>query len=104
MQDKFGTPAEFEKYLREKVDADKSGNISVDEFKFLIKDTLADEVIKRRLTKADLEGFLSAFKYNKHGATDIDSIAPLVFERDANKLTLALNTKQRTNPPPAFVN
>ena len=104
LQDKFGTAEAFEKYLREKVDADKNGNISVDEFKFLIKDTLADQVIQRRLTKPDLEGFLSAFKYNKHGATDIASIAPLVFEKDANKLTLALNTRQRTNPPPAFVN
>ena len=104
LQDKFGTREKFETYLREKVDADKNGNISVDEFKVLIKDTLTDEVVKRRLTKRDLEGFLSAFKYNKHGATDIGSIAPLVFERDANKLTLALNARARTNPPPAFVN
>ena len=104
LQDKFGTAQKFETYLREKVDADKNGNISVDEFKFLIKDTLSEEVIKRRLTKRDLEGFLSAFKYNKHGATDISTIAPLVFERDVNKLTLALGTRQRTNPPPGFVN
>ena len=102
--DKFETQEQFETYLREKVDADRSGNISVDEFKFLIKDTLADEVIKRRLTKADIEGFLSAFKYNKHGATDLATIAPLVFEKDANKLTIALNARQRANPPPAFVN
>ena len=104
LQDKFGTADQFEKYLREKVDADKNGNISVDEFKFLVKDCLAEEVIKRRLTKRDLEGFLSAFKYNRHGATDIGTIAPLVFERDANKLTLALATRARTNPPPGFVN
>jgi len=47
---------------------------------------------------------LSAFKYNKHGATDVNSIAPIVFERDTNKLALAIANKVRTNPPPAFVN
>ena len=102
--DKFGDKAKFETYLRERVDADKSGNISVDEFKILIKDCLAEEVISRRLTKKDLEGFLSAFKYNRHGATDISSIAPIVFEKDSNKLTVALSTKSRANPPPGFVN
>jgi len=60
--------------------------------------------VKRRLTKRDLEGFLSSFKYNVHGATDIGSIGPLVFEKDANKLALMIAGKKRTNPPPAFVN
>jgi len=104
LQDKFKTKDVFETYLRERVDADKNGNISVEEMKFMINDTCQDEVIKRRLTKKDLEGFLSSFKYNVHGATDISSIAPLVFENDTNKLTLALNTRKRTNPPPAFIN
>ena len=102
--DKFGDKDKFETYLREKVDTDKNGNISVDEFKFLIKDCLTEEVISRRLTKKDLEGFLSAFKYNRHGATDISTIAPIVFEKDTNKLTVALSTKTRANPPPGFVN
>lgn len=39
-----------------------------------------------------------------HGATDISSIAPLVFEKDTNKLALALSCHKRTNPPPANVN
>ena len=47
---------------------------------------------------------MSSFKYNIHGATDIGSIAPLVFESDTNKLTLAINNRKRTNPPPAFIN
>ena len=104
LQDKFGDQATFEKYLREKADIDKNGNISVDEMKQMITDTCSEEVMKRRLHKRDLEGFLSAFKYNTHGATDISSIAPLVFEKDSNKLALALSCKKRTNPPPAFVN
>ena len=70
----------------------------------MINDTCSQEVTQRRLSKKDLEGFLSSFKYNIHGATDISTIAPLVFEKDANKLTLAISQKQRTNPPPGFVN
>lgn len=86
------------------MDADKNGNISVDEMKMMINETCAEEVIKRRLTKKDLEGFLSAFKYSVHGATDIGTIAPLVFEKDSNKISLALSSRVRTNPPPQFVN
>ena len=70
----------------------------------MIVDTCSEEVMKRRLHKRDLEGFLSSFKYNVHGATDISTIAPLVFEKDSNKLALALTSKKRTNPPPAFIN
>lgn len=72
--------------------------------KNMISETCDEEVTKRRLTKKDLEGFLSSFKYNVHGATDITTIAPLVFERDANKLALALSCNKRTNPPPATIN
>ena len=61
-------------------------------------------MIDRKLTKQDLEGFLSAFKFNTHGATDIKKVAPLVFEKDSNKLSLAIASKVRTNPPPPFVN
>lgn len=70
----------------------------------MINETCSEEVLKRRLSKRDLEGFLSSFKYNIHGATDVGSIAPLVFENDTNKVTLAINSRKRTNPPPAFIN
>jgi len=90
----------FEKYLRERVDADKNGNISVDEMKTMINETCGEEVVRRKLTKRDLEGFLSSFKYSVHGTTSINSIAPLVFEKDSNKVTLALSSQVRTNPPP----
>ena len=104
LQDKFKTKAAFETYLRDKIDVDKNGNIDVEEMKAMIADTCSKEVEKRRLSKQDLAGFLSSFKYNVHGATDITSIAPLVFERDTNKLALALSCNKRTNPPPVNVN
>jgi len=71
LQSRFENQEAFEKHLREKVDSDKNGNISVDEMKTFINEVCNEEVLKRRLTKRDLEGFLSSFKYNTHGATDI---------------------------------
>ena len=70
----------------------------------MIKETCEQEVLQRKLSKQDLEGFLSAFKYNMHGATDLASIAPIVFEKDTNKLALSITNRVRTNPPPKFVN
>ena len=32
------------------------------------------------------------------------SIAPIVFEKDTNKLALSITNRVRTNPPPKFVN
>jgi hypothetical protein len=61
-------------------------------------------MLDRKVTKRDIEGFLSAFVYNKYGATNIDKIAPLVFEKDANTLSLKLASVSRPNPPPEFVN
>ena len=104
LQDKFKTQENLTNFLKEKIDVDKNGNIDVDEMKSLIKETCQEEVLKRRLSKQDLEGFLSAFKYNMHGATDLNSIAPIVFEKDTNKLALAISNRVRTNPPPMFVN
>jgi len=104
LREKFHSQENFEKYLRDKIDIDKNGNISVEEMKTLIQETCNEEVLKRRLSKKDIEGFLSSFKYNVHGATDVATIAPLVFEKDSNKLALALASKKRTNPPPAYVN
>lgn len=70
----------------------------------MINETCGEEVVKRKLTKKNLEGFLSSFKYSVHGTTNLNSIAPLVFEKDSNKVTLALTSQVRTNPPPQYVN
>lgn len=104
LQERFGSAEKLEEFLREKIDSDKNGNIDVQEMKSLIAETCAGEVANRRLTKQDLEGFLSAFKYNAHGTTNLTSIAPLVFEKDSNKLSIAIAKRIRTNPPPQFVN
>jgi len=69
-----------------------------------MKENLNQEIMDRKISKHDLEGFLSAFVYNKYGAANIDKISPLVFEKDANKLSLTLASQVRANPPPEYVN
>jgi len=38
-------------FLKEKIDCDKNGNIDVEEMKNLLKETCAEEVITRKLSK-----------------------------------------------------
>lgn len=67
-------------------------------------DQCRDELISRKVTKQDIEGFMSAFVFNQHGGCDITSVAPLVYEPDANKLSTIINTRVRANPPPEVLN
>lgn len=90
--------------MREKAGADVNGNLNVDDFKSFIVEQCREELIARKVTKQEIEGFLSAFVYNRHGGTDITAVAPLVYEQDANKLITIVNTRVRANPPPAVLN
>lgn len=58
--------------------------------------------MNRRLTKRDIEGFLSAFNYNKYGATKIDDVGKLVFARH-DEIQDALAHKRRANAPPEIL-
>lgn len=62
----------------------------MDQFKDFLKENLQAEIMDRKISKADLEGFLSAFVYNKYGATNVEKVATLVFEKDANALSLKI--------------
>ena len=46
------------------LDTDKNGNFSVDEFKSYLINTCGDAMLDQKLTKDDLEGFMSSFVYN----------------------------------------
>jgi hypothetical protein len=59
--------------------------------------------MQKKLSKADIEGFLSAMIYNAYGSTNASTIAPLIFT-DENYVNKKLSTRQRPNPPPADVN
>jgi len=64
----------------------------------------SEDLIARKVSKQDVEGFLSAFTFNIHGATDITKVCPIIYESDPNKITLNLSTRVRANPPPALAN
>lgn len=78
--------------------------MSLDDFKSFVVDQCREELIARKVSKQDIEGFLSAFVYNNHGATDINAVAPLIYEADPNKLSTTLTTRVRANPPPVLTN
>ena len=63
-----------------------------------------EELIARKVTKQDIEGFLSSFVFNNHGFTDINAVGPFVYETDPNKLSTTLTTRVRANPPPVVLN
>lgn len=82
---------------------DKNGNVSVDDMKQFVIGHCQNEMVTKKITKQDVEGFLSAFVYNAYGATNASTIAPLVFT-DENYVAKKLNGRQRANPPPADIN
>jgi hypothetical protein len=60
-------------------------------------------MVNRNINKKDVEAFLSVFKYNAYGATNIDSVSKIVFTND-NYVSKELARKTRANPPPDAVN
>lgn len=104
LRDKFATKEAFEKCLKEKAGADANNNLNVDDFKAFIVETCREELIARRVNKQEIEGFLSSFVFNSHGATDVNSVAPLVYESDPNKLAITVSNRVRANPPPVLAN
>ena len=104
IKDKFTSQEAFTKQLKEKTCPDANGNLNVDDFKAFIVETCREDLIARNVTKQDIEGFMSAFVFNNHGATNVDKVAPLVYETDPNKLATSITTRVRANPPPVLAN
>lgn len=104
MRSKFASRDAFDKALYEKADTDKNGNLSVEEFKAFVIETCREDLMTRKISKQDVEGFLSSFVYNRHGATDIKKVTPLVWEQDPQKFNALSNTQVRAVAPPAIIN
>lgn len=104
LKNKFKDQAAFEKSLREKAGCDANNNLNVDDFKAFVVDACREDLIARNVNKADIEGFLSAFTFNRHGGTDIEKVAPVLYETDPNTIALNLVARVRANPPPALAN
>jgi len=100
----FGSERALDQALKDNlVEQDKNGNLSVDDLKTFILSTCKDQIIHRHLNKKDVEAFLSAFNYNAYGATQVDTVAKMVFTND-NYVTKELSRKIRANAPPDAVN
>ena len=104
MKRSFGNQNAFDKALRDAVNiTDKNNNITVDQLKGFVLETCKDQIIHWKISKKDVEAFLSAFIYNSYGSTNVDSIAKMVFTED-NYVAKKLSRKIRPNPPPDEVN
>ena len=58
---------------------DKRGTISSEQLKDFVLRHCREEMLSKRLSKADVEGFLSAYTYNKYGMTQLSVVSELVF-------------------------
>lgn len=72
----------------------------MEDLKNFVLHTLKDDIISKKVTKRDVEGFLSSFIYNTYGETDHSGIAKHIFTRE-NIADSKLNHRVRGNPPPA---
>ncbi len=77
---------------------DTNGNVSIDQLKQFVLETMKDDMANKRVTKKDIEGFLSSFIYNNYGATNVDQIPSLIYTE--NYIENKLNSRVRANPPP----
>ena len=60
-------------------------------------------MIDKKISKRDVEGFLSAFSYNAYGATNISQISEMIFTRD-DLISDKLAERKWANPPPSDCN
>lgn len=95
----FGTQDKLDSKIKEELKPDKNGNVSVDDLRDFVLKTIEHDMIHRKITKKDVEGFLSAFNYSTYGDTNIDQIAPLIFTADY-EVEKKLAKRVRANPPP----
>lgn len=79
----YGNDKTLDQALKESCSVqDKNNNISVDDLKNFVLDTCKDQIIHRKISKKDVEAFLSAFNYNTYGATNLESISKVVFTNE----------------------
>jgi len=64
LKKKFGDEGKLIEKLNQAVNPDKHGNVTVDALKDFILRECEEELVGRKFTKKDIEGFLSAFNYN----------------------------------------
>ena len=99
----FKDEKELDEKLKSALKPDKNGNVSVDDVKDFFLSVIEKDMIERKITKKEFEGFMSSFAYNAYGATNIDDVAKTVFTRD-DLIQNKLAERKWANPPPEEVN
>jgi len=99
----FKTEGDLHEEIKSKLSADKNGNVSVDQLRDFVLGIVEPDMINLKITKRDVEGFLSAFSYNAYGSTNVDKIASMVYTRD-DQIPNKLAERKWANPPPEDVN
>ena len=96
---KFGTVDKWNEAFSKDQKPDKNGNVSVDQLKDFVLHALEDDIMDRKVSKRDIEGFLSAFNYNMYGATNATDASNLIFTKDS-EIQTKLAHRFRANAPP----
>jgi hypothetical protein len=78
----FKSKEEVDKLVAEQVKPDANGNVSVDQLRDFVLSLCEEDLVSRKLSKGDIESFLSAFNYNAYGATAASDIGTLIFTPD----------------------
>lgn len=103
LKKEFKTQDDLDKKIKTDIIPDGNGNVSVDQVRDFILTLVEPDMLQHKVTKRDIEGFLSAFSYNTYGATNIDGISKLIFLRD-DQIGEKLAERKWANPPPVDVN
>ncbi len=102
LQGKYGSKEKFDKELRDKIGSDAYGNIAESDLERHIIEACKDNLVKREISRKDVEGFLSSLVYNKYKLTSISAIAPHVFS-DGILMSRKIYEVHRAQPPPASI-
>ena len=102
LQARFGSADKLDKELKEKLKFDKYGNVAALDLENYMLDVCKNHLVKREVDRADLEGFLSSFVYNKYKMTDVNNLAPMIFSDDT-QISKKVYSLRRPMPPPAAI-
>ena len=103
LKKEFKSQEELESKIKADLKPDANGNVSVDQVRDFILTLVENDMLAQKVTKRDIEGFLSAFNYNTYGATNVDNLSKLIFLRD-DQVGEKLAERKWANPPPVEVN
>lgn len=75
----FASKQNFEDFMRNQITLSNDSVVSKQELTKFFKNVFLT-LGEKDVSQYDLEGFLSGFRFNKHGFTPFEEIAPFLFE------------------------